>query len=108
MNNTNNTGEFLKSLRVAKGLTQMELAEYLNVSNKTVSKWESEIGISEVQTLLILPDYYLVTVDDILRGRKKVYKDIEREKNIFNYIVEKSKGKYNNLFIIFAWVLAFK
>lgn len=45
MNNSSNTGEFLKSLRISKGLTQMELAEYLNVSNKTVSKWENGIGI---------------------------------------------------------------
>lgn len=35
--NSNNTGQFLKSLRISKGLTQMELAEYLNFSNKTVS-----------------------------------------------------------------------
>lgn len=35
-------GEFISSLRKEKGMTQMEVAEILSVSNKTVSKWERE------------------------------------------------------------------
>lgn len=33
-------GLFLQALRKAKGYTQQELADYLNLSNKTISKWE--------------------------------------------------------------------
>lgn len=108
MNNKNNIGEFLKSLRVAKGLTQIELAEHLNVSNKTVSKWESGVGIPELSTLLILADFYDVTVDDILRGTRRVSKNIEKEKNISGYVYQRTRGQYNNILIIVfgIWLLS--
>lgn len=108
MNNTNNTGEFLKSLRVAKGLTQIELAEHLNVSNKTVSKWESGVGIPELSTLVILADFYDVTVDDILRGTRRVSKNIVNEKKISEYIYSRTKGRYSNILIIVLgiWLLS--
>lgn len=108
MNKPTNTGEFLKSLRVAKGLTQIELAEHLNVSNKTVSKWESGVGIPELSTLLILADFYDVTVDDILRGTRRVSKNIEKEKNISGYVYQRTRGQYNNILIIVfgIWLLS--
>lgn len=108
MNDSNNTGEFLKSLRVSKGLTQMELAEYLNVSNKTVSKWESGVGLPEVTTLIVLADFYDVTVDDILRGTKRVSKNTLKEANISNYVVSKIKSNYITVLIISIgiWLLS--
>jgi|GEM_PF-5514863 len=108
MNNSNTTGEFLKSLRISKGLTQVELAEYLNVSNKTVSKWENDIGIPEISTLIIIADFYDVSVDDILRGTKRASKNIEKEANILNYIVTRIKGNYVNFFIVSIglWLLS--
>lgn len=108
MDKSYNTGEFLKSLRISKGLTQMELAEYLNISNKTVSKWENGLGIPEVSTLLILADFYDVSVDDILRGTKRTSKNPEKEANISNYIVSKIKNNYINLLIVSIgiWLLS--
>ena len=55
---------YLKSLRVAKGLTQEEVSVILNVSNKTISKWETGNGLPEVQSLMALADLYDVKVDD--------------------------------------------
>lgn len=108
MNNSSNTGEFLKSLRISKGLTQMELAEYLNVSNKTVSKWENGIGIPEVSTLIILADFYEVSVDDILRGTKRISKNIEKEASISSYVVSRIKNNYINYLIVSIglWLLS--
>ena len=42
------TGQFIKALRKERGLTQKELAERLNVSEKTVSKWETGNGLPDV------------------------------------------------------------
>lgn len=104
----NSTGEFLKSLRVSKGLTQIELAEYLNVSNKTISKWENDLGMPEVSTLIILADYYEVTVDDILRGTKRISRDNLKETNLTKYVVNRISNQYVQYFIISVgiWILS--
>lgn len=44
-------GDFLASLRKSKGYTQQEVADELNVSNKTVSKWEQGGGFPEITVL---------------------------------------------------------
>lgn len=104
----NSTGEFLKSLRVSKGLTQIELAEYLNVSNKTISKWENDLGMPEVSTLIILADYYELTVDDILRGTKRISRDNLKETNLTKYVVNRISNQYVQYFTISVgiWILS--
>ena len=47
-------GQFIKSLRKENSLTQREVAERLNVSEKTVSKWETGNGMPEVSIMLPL------------------------------------------------------
>ena len=44
-------GAFLSALRKANGMTQQEVADKLNVSNKTVSKWERDEGYPEIMML---------------------------------------------------------
>ena len=63
-------GSFLAALRKAKGMTQQEVADRLNVSNKTVSKWERDEGCPEIMMLPCLAELYSVTVDEILRGER--------------------------------------
>lgn len=67
---TKKTGAFICSLRKEKGLTQAALAEMLNISNRTVSKWENGDGLPDITTL---PDVALalgVTVDELLAGER--------------------------------------
>ena len=64
-------GKYIRVLRIQKGLTQGQLAAHLNVSDKTISKWESGKGLPEIETLLSLSDFFNVTVDDILRAKQK-------------------------------------
>ena len=54
-------------LRQKAGLTQAELGEKLNYSDKTVSKWERAESIPDAYILTCLAALYGVTVDDILR-----------------------------------------
>lgn len=93
--------DFLKSLRKSKGLTQVELADMLNVSNKTVSKWENALGIPEMSTLLLLSEIYEVSVDDILRGSRKMPKNEDKTNDRFRYLLHKSKHQYINHLILF-------
>lgn len=62
------TGKLIQKLRKEKGLTQQQLAEILNLSNKTISKWESGSGAPDVSNLPILADALDVSVDELLRG----------------------------------------
>lgn len=62
------TGAYLAMLRKIKGMTQQEAADRLGVSNKTVSKWESDGGFPDITVLPALAELYGVTADDILAG----------------------------------------
>lgn len=62
------TGKLIAELRKQKGFTQQQLADQLNLSNKTISKWESGVGSPDVANLPVLADALGVTVDELLRG----------------------------------------
>lgn len=68
----NTFGERLRQYRRARGLTQQELADLLGVSNKSISRWESEGGYPDVPLLLPLARALQVSVDDLLDGEKPV------------------------------------
>jgi len=97
-------GAFLAALRKANGYTQQEVADKLNVSNKTVSKWECDDGCPEIMMLPVIAELYSVTVDEILKGERitktepqiKPESTEKREK----YLVERALTKNKNLNII--------
>ena len=60
--------ENLQYLRAREGLTQEQLAERLDVSRQSVSKWESAASYPEMDTLLKLCDMFQVDMDTLLRG----------------------------------------
>ena len=57
--------------RKASGLTQLELAEKFNYSDKSVSKWERGEGFPDVFVLKSLADFYGISVDDFYLEEKK-------------------------------------
>ncbi len=64
-------GKFLKELRKQKGLTQEQFAEIVNVSNRTVSRWENGYNLPDLDVLIELADYYEVDLREILDGERK-------------------------------------
>lgn len=64
--------ERLKKYRREKALTQQELADILQISNKTISRWESGGGYPDVSMLVPLARALNVTVDDLLDGDKPI------------------------------------
>ncbi len=62
-------GKTIASLRKAKGWTQAELAEKLHVSDKAVSKWESEAGLPEISQLPIMAALFNVSTDYLMTGK---------------------------------------
>lgn len=67
--NEHSIGKTIASLRKSKGWTQAELAEKLNVSDKAVSKWESENGLPEISQLPALASLFDVSIDYLMTGK---------------------------------------
>lgn len=59
----------LTRLRQEVGLTQVQLADMLNYSDKAVSKWERGESIPDLRVLIQLADIYHITVDDIVKEK---------------------------------------
>lgn len=68
--NKHSIGKTIAELRKAKGWTQVELAERLNISDKAVSKWESETGYPEITMFPKLADLFGVSIDYLMTGKK--------------------------------------
>ena len=64
-------GKFLQTLRKEKSLTQEQLAEQMNVSRRTVSRWETGSNIPDLDILMELSDFYSVDLREILSGERK-------------------------------------
>ena len=64
-------GSFIAALRKASGMTQKELAERLNVSDKTVSRWERDDGAPDLSAIPVIAEVFGVTCDELLRGQRK-------------------------------------
>ncbi|MBR6519061.1 MAG: helix-turn-helix transcriptional regulator [Oscillospiraceae bacterium] len=62
------TGKLIAELRKKRGLTQKQLADKLNLSNKTISKWESGNGSPNISNLPALAETLGVSVDELLKG----------------------------------------
>ena len=60
-------GQKISILRTAMNLSQEQLAEKLEVSRQSVSKWESEKSIPEVNIILKLASIFTITLDDLLK-----------------------------------------
>ena len=64
-------GSFLKELRKEKGITQVELAEMLYVSGRTVSRWETGTNMPDISLLVDIAEIFDVSIPEIINGERK-------------------------------------
>lgn len=91
------TGKIIAEKRKALGLNQIQLAQMLNVSNRTVSKWENGDGYPDITLLPDISKALGVSVDYLLTGEEteqSVVVDINANKPIYS-----AKGLYNIFYI---------
>ena len=110
-------GYFIADCRKEKQITQQQLADKLNITNKAVSKWETGNGFPDISVLPDLADILGVTVDEILRAKKSEndqdlldhkYNDktISNDSdNVMSYLVNKSIAKFR-LMSSFSMILS--
>ncbi len=65
-------GSLLYKLRKEKGMTQKEVADSMNISNKTISKWERGLGCPDISLLPELSEIFDVNIEKILQGELSI------------------------------------
>lgn len=74
----------LKKKRIENNLSQENLAERLNISRQSISKWENEKGYPNIETLLEISEIFNITVDELLKGdgylKDKIIQDSKKLK----------------------------
>ena len=88
-------GTFLKELRKEKGFTQEQLAESLNVSRRTVSRWETGSNMPDLDLLMEISDLYEVDLREMLKKKKKseVTMDKEMEETVLQVAEYSNAGQ---------------
>ncbi len=62
-------GEIISTLRKEKGMTQKELADKLNITDKAVSKWERDIAYPDTGTIPKLAEILEVSVEELMSAK---------------------------------------
>src|SRR5690554_3250055 len=83
-------GERIQKLRKENNMTQENLADYLQVSRQSISKWESNLAYPETEKLIKLSKLFNVSVDYLLKGNKEVNEVIEIRKSHYEYISKRT------------------
>lgn len=93
-------GKFIQECRKAKKLTQVQLAQKIGVSEKTISKWECGNGFPDASLILILCKTLEITSNELLSGKKLTNETEYREQAENNLIALKTQQEKNNKFLL--------
>lgn len=69
--NQKKIGSFLRELRKERGITQEQLAEQLNVSGRTISRWETGSNMPDISLLVEIAEFFDVSISEIINGERK-------------------------------------
>ncbi|MBQ8519220.1 MAG: helix-turn-helix transcriptional regulator [Agathobacter sp.] len=87
-------GKFIAEMRKEQNLTQIELAEQLGISNKTISKWECGNGMPDYAVMESLCNILKINVNELLSGERLPSQDYNKkaEENIMSLMQESSEN----------------
>lgn len=88
-------GEFLRTLRKEKGLTQEQLAEEFNVSGRTVSRWETGSNMPDISIISEIADFYEIDIRELIDGERK--NEPVSEEETVSKIIEYADGEKTHL-----------
>lgn len=110
-----NMGSFIAVLRKSSGMTQKQLADMLNVSDKTISHWERDESAPDLSLIPVIAEIFGVTCDELLRGERNSDETLPESKitqkgrKQLKFLLEKNfnKLKIKSLFYIAISVVGF-
>ena len=104
-------GQFLKSLRKEKGITQSELAEKLYITDRGISKWENGNCMPDVGTIPELCKILNITINDLFSGEVVNMRDNEKklEENLMEMarLKEEADKRLLNLELVIGFIAVF-
>ena len=81
-------GETISTLRKEKGMTQKELADLLNITDKAVSKWERDIACPDTQTIPKLAEILGVSIEELLHAKSVPANNRKPANDLVNIILK--------------------
>ncbi|MDE7445648.1 MAG: helix-turn-helix domain-containing protein [Lachnospiraceae bacterium] len=104
--NQETIGNFISTCRKDKGLTQIQLAEKLNITNRAVSKWETGKSCPDASIMLKLCDILEITVNELLSGERVSMENYRKkaEENLIELQHKKDKAQKNLLRVELIWL----
>lgn len=109
---TKKFGTFIATLRKENNMTQVELAQKLQVTDKAVSKWERGLGFPDINTIEPLADALGVSVLEIMRSERIAKTEITQDTasaaltDIFEFVKLQRKAERKSIFKIAGGVAA--
>ena len=73
-------GMIISSLRKEKGMTQLELAEKMGVTDKAVSKWERDLSFPDINSIPKLAEVFEVSVDELMQVKTETKENMSKNK----------------------------
>ena len=73
-------GNMIVSLRKEKGLTQLELAEKMGVTDKAVSKWERDLSFPDIDSVPKLAEILGISIDELMQVKTKAKEEQSKSK----------------------------
>ncbi len=95
----------ISALRIDAGMTQLDLAEKLNYSDKAVSKWERAESVPDVSVLKKIADLFNVPLDYLVRTEHEI-QEIETDVKIENHQRKYNYGFITGMCILLVWLIA--
>ena len=84
-------GRFIEKLRKEKNLTQRELADKLNVTDRAISNWENGRRLPDISLMKELCNIFNISIDELIYGKKN--KEENLEESVIELYVAKRKLK---------------
>ena len=100
-------GEKIYRIRIERGLSQEAFGEMLNVSRQSVSKWETDQSLPELDKIVAISETFRVSTDYLLKesevqmtesvntgGRPEIYTDFEKSDQVQQVIIQRQTFEY--------------
>lgn len=103
--NQEKIGNFIAERRKNVNLTQIQLAEKLNITDRAISKWERGKAMPDSSIMLVLCDILKITVNDLLSGEVVTLDNYNKE--LENKLIEmvKQKEEADKRLLLLEWVI---